>query len=317
MKYLLVALLLASVALAAHDFAQFQAEFKRFYATKEETEYRRAVFEQNMAVAATMQALNPLAEFGPTAFADMTAEEFKAYHNADAYFAKEMERAESTEAFPPAAGNAIDWRTKGAVTPVKDQGQCGSCWAFSATGNIEGAWVVAGHTLTSVSEQELVSCDTTSHGCSGGLMSNAFNFLLKNRNGTIVTEASYPYVSGGGYAPACEVKGTAGATITSYKDLPKDEAALTSYVFSNGPAAVAVDATSWQTYRGGLMTNCISRQLDHGVLAVGFDDSANPPFWIVKNSWGTSWGEKGYIRFVKNKNACLVKNMASAATAKK
>ena len=282
MKYLLVALLLASVALAAHDFAQFQAEFKRFYATKEETEYRRAVFEQNMAVAATMQALNPLAEFGPTAFADMTAEEFKAYHNADAYFAREMERAESTEAFPPAAGNAIDWRTKGAVTPVKDQGQCGSCWAFSATGNIEGAWVVAGHTLTSVSEQELVSCDKTSHGCSGGLMSNAFNFLLKNRNGTIVTEASYPYVSGRRLCPSMPGEGHRGRDDHVVQGpLPKDEAALTSYVFSSGPAAVAVDATSWQTYRGGLMTNCISRQLDHGVLAVGFDDGANPPFWIV------------------------------------
>jgi cathepsin F/cysteine peptidase B len=148
-------------------------------------------------------------------------------------------------------------------------------------------------------------------------MDYAFEFLLKNRNGTIATEESYPYKSGGGYAPACENKGTPGAQITSYKDMPKDEAALTSFVYSSGPLSVAVDATSWQTYRGGIMTNCISRQLDHGVTAVGFDDNNNPPYWILKNSWSTNWGEKGYIRIVKNKNACLIKNMASTVVASK
>jgi cysteine peptidase B len=319
MKFLLCALLMASVVLAATDFGAFQVEFKKFYSSKAEEDKRRAIFEQNMAVAALLQAANPLAEFGATRFADMTPEEFKAYHNGDEFFAQmESMRVETDELLPPVAGNAIDWRTKGAVTAVKDQGQCGSCWAFSATGNIEGQWAAAGHPLVSLSEQELVSCDKVSHGCSGGLMDNAYNYLLKYRNGTIVTEASYPYVSGGGYAPACDPKkGTVGAQITSFKDIPKDEGQLASYLFTTGPIAVAVDATSFQTYRSGIMTNCISRQLDHGVTAVGFDDNSNPPYWIVRNSWGSNWGEKGYIRIKKGSNQCLIKNMASTVVAKK
>ena len=140
---------------------------------------------------------------------------------------------------------------------------------------------------------------------------------MKNRNGTIVTEASYPYVSGGGNEPACLINGTAGATITSYKRLPKDEAAIASYMFSSGPVSVSIDATSWQTYRGGIITNCISRQGDTRCRCCRLDNEAVPPYWLLKNSWGRSWGEDGYIRIIKGKNACLVKETASGATAKK
>ena len=238
-----------------------------------------------MAVAATLQALNPLAEFGPNTFADMTAEEFKVYHSADAYFAKEVERAESTEAFPPAAGNAIDWRTKGAVTPVKYQGpRCESCWAFAAAGTIEGAWVVAGHNLTSLSEQQLVSCDNTSITVAlAESRSNAFAWLLKNRNGTIVTEASYPYVSGGGNEPACQVNGTAGATITSYKD-PAEGRSRDSVVrvLERAACRSALMRCRGRRIAGGIITNCISRQATHGVVAVGFDNEAVPPYWLLK-----------------------------------
>jgi cysteine peptidase B len=205
------------------------------------------------------------------------------------------------------AGKAVDWRTKGAVTGVKNQGQCGSCWAFSTTGGIEGQWFLAGNTLTSLSEQELVSCDTIDSGCNGGLMDNAFEWLMQSQQGAIDTEASYPYVSGNGQAPACSQSGkVTGATINGHKDLPHDESQMATWVYTGGPLSIAVDATSWQTYVGGIMTNCISDQIDHGVLIVGFDETNNPPYWIVKNSWGRSWGESGYIRVSKGSNQCLI-----------
>src|SRR5262249_41570226 len=157
----------------------------------------------------------------------------------------------------------------------------------SSTGSIEGQWFLAGNTLTAVSEQEMVSCDTTDDGCNGGWMDNAWGWLVSARKGQIVTETSYPYVSGNGVVPACDLSGkTVGATINGHEDNTKTETAMATWVYSNGPLSIAVDATSWQTYTAGIMTNCISSQVDHGVLIVGFDDNNNPPYWIIKNSWG-------------------------------
>jgi cathepsin F/cysteine peptidase B len=205
-----------------------------------------------------------------------------------------------------ATGSSIDWREKGAVTAVKNQGQCGSCWAFSSTGSIEAQWFLAGHPLVSVSEQELVSCDKTDSGCDGGLMDNAWTWLVEKEKGEIATEASYPYVSGNGDVPRCELPKTTGATISGHEDLPTNEDQMATWMLTNGPISIAVDATSWQTYTSGIMTNCISTQVDHGVLAVGFDDNNEPPYWIIKNSWAADWGEKGYIRVKKGANECLI-----------
>ena len=193
-----------------------------------------------------------------------------------------------------------------AVTHVKNQAQCGSCWAFSSTGGIEGQWFLAGNTLTSVAEQELVSCDKTDSGCNGGLMDNAFAWLQSAKNGQIVTEASYPYTSGGGVSGQCKYSSSmpVGATISGHADLPHDEDQMAAWMMTNGPISIAVDATSFQSYTGGILSNCISQQLDHGVLAVGVTDS----YWIIKNSWGASWGEAGYIRVAKGTNQCLLKN---------
>ena len=181
-----------------------------------------------------------------------------------------------------------------------------SCWAFSSTGGIEGQWFLAGNTLTSVAEQELVSCDKTDSGCNGGLMDNAFAWLQSAKNGQIVTEASYPYTSGGGVSGQCKYSSSmpVGATISGHADLPHDEDQMAAWMMTNGPISIAVDATSFQSYTGGIMSNCISQQLDHGVLAVGVTDS----YWIIKNSWGASWGEAGYIRVAKGTNQCLLKN---------
>jgi cathepsin F/cysteine peptidase B len=254
----------------------------------------------------------------------MTAAEFKTRHNAERHFAARKRSATPIEfgaaELRAAASQAIDWRAKGAVTAVKNQGQCGSCWSFSTTGGIEGQWFLAGNALTSLSEQELVSCDTNDSGGNGGLMDNAFDWLVSNRNGQIVTEASYPYVSGGGVVPACSANlasKAVGATITGHRDITQTEDQMASFVYSSGPLSIAVDASTWQTYMGGIVTNCPQGQIDHGVLIVGFDDAASTPYWIIKNSWTTSWGEAGYIRVQKGTDQCSITSYPTTSIVQK
>ena len=188
-----VVLLVACIALAsaaefAQQFEDFKMKFGREYPSAAEEAKRFRIFVQNMKKATELQALNPLAEYGVNKFADVSEEEFKVRLNSEAFYEIAMkssknEKLEFSEAEVRARISQIDWRTKGAVTGVKDQGHCGSCWAFSATGSIEGQWMLAGHPLTSVSEQLLVSCDHIDHGCSGGLMDHAFQWIIEQNKG--------------------------------------------------------------------------------------------------------------------------------------
>jgi len=328
MKAVIVAAMLMACAVATPEhermFADFKSAHGRKYATEEEEQKRFRVFSDNMKRAEELNRANPLARFGANAFADVSAAEFKTRHNAERHFAARKRSATPIEygaaELRAAAGQQIDWRTKGAVTPVKNQGQCGSCWSFSTTGGIEGQWFLAGNALTSLSEQELVSCDTTDSGCNGGLMDNAFNWLVNNRNGQIVTDASYPYTSGGGVVPACSANlasKTVGATITGHRDITQTEDQMASFVYSSGPLSIAVDASTWQTYTGGVVTNCPAGQLDHGVLIVGYDDTASTPYWIIKNSWTASWGEAGYIRVQKGTDQCHITGAPSTSIVSK
>eukprot|EP01064_Diplonema_japonicum_P037685 TRINITY_DN88_c0_g1_i1.p1 TRINITY_DN88_c0_g1~~TRINITY_DN88_c0_g1_i1.p1 ORF type:complete len:325 (+),score=118.27 TRINITY_DN88_c0_g1_i1:49-1023(+) len=281
-------------------FKAFKTDYNKVYASVAEEDRRLAIFTENLMRAARYEMDQTSgATFGVNAFTDLSTEEFKTYHSLN------VPKKQGPPAAPATAGpTEIDWRTKGAVTHVKNQAQCGSCWAFSTTGGIEGQWFLAGNTLTSLSEQELVSCDKIDDGCNGGLMDNAFKWLQQTHNGQIVTEASYHYTSGDGFSGVChDVSGKAvGATIKGHKDIAHNENAMAEFVGPSGPLSIAVDATSWQTYTGGVMSNCISRQLDHGVLIVGFAAD----YWIVKNSWGASWGENGYIRLARGSNQCLL-----------
>ncbi|XP_055899586.1 procathepsin L-like [Biomphalaria glabrata] len=208
---------------------------------------------------------------------------------------------------------SVDWRNKGVVTDVKDQGQCGSCWAFSAVGSIEGQHARASQ-LVSLSESNLVDCSSEfgNNGCQGGLMTNAFKYVIAN--GGIDTEDSYPYVAEQQTCSFSMVN--VGATIRGYKNvLQGSESALQAAVATVGPISVAIDAShsSFQLYAGGVYNEvqCSSVQLDHGVLVVGYDTSSTD-YWIVKNSWGTSWGQDGYIFMSRNKqNQCGIASMAS------
>ncbi|KAJ9445560.1 Cruzipain [Diplonema papillatum] len=278
----------------------FKQTYAKTYIGAEETR-RMAIFVENMLLSSQLEKMNPQAMFGSSPFADMTADEFKVYHNLSVKVKESPAPIFSSEQW--AAAEPVDWRTKGAVTQVKNQGQCGSCWSFSSTGGIEGQWKLAGNTLTSVSEQELVSCDTVDSGCNGGLMDNAFEWLVSTQKGQIVTEAAYPYTSGEGVTGTCKLSSAmqVGATITGHADVAHNEDEMATWVSTNGPLSIAVDASfHWQTYTGGIVSNCNGKTLDHGVLIVGFAAD----YWIVKNSWGPTWGESGYIRLARGSNQC-------------
>jgi len=209
-----------------------------------------------------------------------------------------------------------DWRAKGAVTHVKDQGHCGSCWSFSSTGATEGCHFVTNGTLISLSEQNLIDCSVVwgNEGCQGGLMDDAFQYMISN--GGIDSELSYPYLAKDG---KCNYNATACASaVNDYKDVNSgSESSLQKAVYM-APVAVAIDASlsSFQLYSGGVYYEaaCSSTQLDHGVLAVGwgYDNSTKMDYWIVKNSWGIGWGQEGYIWMARNKsNNCGIATMAS------
>ncbi|KAF0310041.1 Digestive cysteine proteinase 3 [Amphibalanus amphitrite] len=218
-----------------------------------------------------------------------------------------------SEPEPPAA---VDWRERGVVTPVKDQGQCGSCWAFSSTGAIESAWALAGRGLRALSEQQLVDCSAEffNHGCSGGTMDQAFRYV--EASGGLMSEEAYPYTAADGGACRAQPSGAA-ANITGHVDVMAAgaEPVLAAALAAVGPISVSIDASqrSFQLYAGGVYSEsaCSSIWLDHGVLAVGYGAENGTAFWLVKNSWGAEWGEQGYIRMVRDgTNQCGIASEA-------
>jgi len=250
---------------------------------------------------------------GVNAFTDLTSKEFSDLYMG--YLPRQNDYARSQIEHVAPVGqvlaDSLDWRTKGAVTPIKDQGQCGSCWAFSTTGSVEGANQLKSGKLESLSEQQLVDCAGSSgnQGCNGGLMDDAFEYIIKNKG--IGSEASYPYTARDGKCKQVAAVGT----VSKYTDVKKnDETGLMSAV-NIEPVSVAVDAESWQSYRGGVMTGPCGKSLDHGVLLIGYGTEGANDYWLVKNSWGTSWGEKGTIRLVRGKNECGIAEAASYPTA--
>jgi C1A family cysteine protease len=284
-----------------------------------------------MEKVASLNVEDPTATYGVTKFADMTEEEFMQYP-CGGVLSKKQARSTRIVGLPPvstpatsAAPDNFDWTTQGAVTPVKDQGQCGSCWAFSTIGNIEGAWFLAGNPLTSLAESELVDCSTTDYGCSGGWPFWALTDVLASPyNGRIATEASYPYVASD---RSCQFKtATYGAKISNYTNYCNEETApctedqIQTLLQSKGPLSVCLNANPMQLYSSGVSNpaKCDPNGIDHCVTLVGWgiDATTNQKYWKLKNSWGTSWGEKGYYRLIRgvaDKNgACGINRVITA-----
>jgi len=210
--------------------------------------------------------------------------------------------------------SSVDWVSRGAVTPVKDQGQCGSCWSFSTTGSLEGALKLATGQLTSLSEQQLVDCSKQNSGCNGGLMDYAFAF---EKTADVCTEASYPYTARDGscHESGCTV-GIPRGGVTGYHDVTvNDENALMEAV-AQQPVSIAIEADqySFQSYTGGVLTKSCGSRLDHGVLLVGYGTDAGKDYWKVKNSWGASWGEQGYVRLERGLSGAGQCGLKSAAS---
>jgi len=285
------------------QFTKFQERFNKFYNNIEELETRFDIFRSNLRDI-IIHNLDRSQNFtmGINQFTDLTAIEFKEQFTGGL---KVEVGSYGCGTFTSSASNtpvSLDWRKKNAVTSVKDQGQCGSCWTFSSTGASEGAWAIATGQLTDLSEEQLVECATGiqygSHGCSGGQMEGAFKYLIQNGQCAL---SSYPYTSGSGKSGSCK-SCTQTAHFSSCSDVkPNDQISLKGAV-TQQPVAVAIEADTryFQSYSGGILDSAsCGTQLDHGVLIVGYGEESGEKYWLLKNSWGTSWGEQGYFRILR------------------
>jgi C1A family cysteine protease len=297
--------LLTITASAESEWSKFSHWVQHFKIIAESEAHLGKMFHNWVDNNAFIQEINDRNlsySLGHNQFSGMNSEEFREYLARSPILLTDDKRPlnlRQEASFP----ESVNWVKTGAVTPVKDQGQCGSCWSFSTTGALEGAFFNKYGKLQSFSEQQLVDCDTLrnggkDHGCNGGLMDNAFSWIQKN--GGLCLESEYPYVSGttqkeGDCKKTCDLVG--GSAVEKYVDVdPSSENAFLT-ALSKTPLSIAIEADQreFQLYKSGVFTGTCGTKLDHGVLAVAYASD----YILVKNSWSTSWGDGGYIKLAR------------------
>jgi C1A family cysteine protease len=287
-------------------FIEFTHKFNKVYSSMEEFTRKFEIFKNNLIEVLAADEFSGEHTKGITKFSDLTKEEFHAqYLTLKVTPNSWCHPASKFLAATPV--NDIDWRTKGGVSPVKDQGQCGSCWAFSTIAFLESQSLIKNQKAVTYSEQQLVDCDHNGdQGCNGGLMQTAFQYI---QTAGIEADSAYPYRA---RDQTCAYKkASVIATVTDvhcYENV--SNAQMQTYLTTIGPLSIAVDADAFQMYDSGVL-DCTGSQLDHGVLLVGFTADT----WIIKNSWGKNWGEAGFVR-VKNTKGhnCAVGAYIATAT---
>ncbi|XP_031095173.1 low-temperature-induced cysteine proteinase-like [Ipomoea triloba] len=311
-------------------FQEWKKKNGKVYRSDEESERRLENFKNNFKYVMMEKNILGNSEgttVGLNRFADMSNEEFKNVYSSKIKipFNKrkaidEMKGLQKKRGHCEAPPSSLDWRKRGAVTHVKDQGDCGSCWAFSATGAMEGVNALVTGDLISLSEQELISCDPSNYGCEGGYMDNAFEWVM--HNGGIDSSSDYPYTGRDGKCNLKKVKDEIAVTIDGYEDVAEQETALLCAV-AKQPVSVGIQGSSldFQLYTGGIYDGHCSdnpNDIDHAVVIVGYGSKGGKDYWIIKNSWGTAWGMEGYAFIRRNTNrrygVCAINALASYPT---
>jgi len=320
MKALLIlALAVCALAIsrdaAVKKFAEFQHKYNKVYATDAEFQKRFEIFVNNLNNAELLQKREKgTATYGMTKFSDLSEEEFRSQYLMPKFSAKDAKPgkvAVFNKTVDPKQ-STFDWGTKGAITPVYNQGQCGSCWAFSATETIESYWFLAGNQLTQLAMQQIVDCDTTDQGCNGGWTYDAYQYV--ESAGGIEPLSDYPYTAETGTCQFNAQDIVAKVSGWQYVTQDKDENAMMSWVQQTGPLSICVDASSWSSYTGGVVSSCTD-SLDHCVQLTGYGTYSGQNAWNVRNSWGTDWGESGYIFLLIGQDTCGCAEVVTVVTA--
>jgi len=294
------------------EFQKFTEKYGKVFSAQEH-EHRRMIFRDNLERVNLLNDLKMGAEYGVTKFFDMSVSEFEEMYLNKFEVEDNVDRLHvSTNSAP----TTFDWRDKNVVTPVKNQGSCGSCWAFSAVENIESQWVLAGHDMIDLAPQQLVDCDKVDEGCNGGLPWQGYDYIIQAKG--LDTEKGYPYV---GIDETCAFKPEdVGATISNWTMVSTNEDEIKEYLYTQGPLSCALNANWLQFYVGGISDPvlCNPKSLDHAVLLVGFGKGKNwlgveMDYWLVRNSWGADWGEKGYFKLRRGDGKCGINTAVSTA----